>query len=1295
MSVAIEQFGQSVVACGLMTAAEWEAFLKSLPDPAQARDTQAVARELVAQGRLTKYQAAAVFQGKTKGLAFGEYTVVDHIGSGGMGQVYRARHRRMQRIVALKVLPAAATHSADAIKRFQREVQAAAQLNHPNIVTAHDAGEHEGLHYLVMEYVDGQDLSSRLKQHGPLPMADAVQYVLQAARGLAYAHSKGIIHRDIKPANLLVDAAGTLKILDMGLARFDGATEPEIPIDGNLTQANSVMGTLDYMAPEQAQNTHLADARSDIYSLGCTLYRLLTGENPYGGGTVVEKILAHRQMPAPSMSAVRNEVPERLDQIFKRMVAKKPESRYQTAAELVADLEGYASPAPRPLPVTRTPPSGAPSMAERALDRSSDPRLVLAATVAVIVLIGGLYGGWKMAAGSGDTAQVNVAQLPAEPKNLAAARAPMAAVPAADAKKTPAAGTESPSSNAAPAIASVAMPPPNESSPPTTPSPAGTASTSTEDHPADRRAIAWALSVGGKALTFRDGKSIEIKQANDPLPEYPALQFEVQNCTGVTDEGLTHLANLKDVRRLNLARTSITDAGLASLATSAELQHLYLYQNPQLGDAGMTHLSGLSLLEGLDLVATSVGDAGLAALDSLPKLMYLKLRGTRVTAVGVSKFKASHPKCDVEWSPPTVTASAAPPISNSPSAEPPSKLPLPEGAALEQAQKVLKDVYGGELNTARLPDQKTALAKNLLAQAKDPSVKAPARLALLLEARELAIAAADLRLIEWSVAAIAESFEFDADEGMVEAWSEVIQKNRTLATDKAVAEAALERAAAAVSRENFDAAKQLADAALRAARKAKDPATLKQASERSKAIGLLAEQALAARSADEALQKRPDDPNANQTLGRYQCLVLDAWDEGLKHLAKGNDRIERELAARSVASPANDAAAAAAVADAWYDAARKAKSPQKAFLQEAARHGYTAAIAGLGSLEQLRAEKRLAELRGANKAGADLPADLARKVPTAAIAPFDATAAAKYQQLWARYFKLPVVSTNSIGMKLALIPPGEFTMGTPQATIDELSTKLPPRRDLFLTEGPSHRVRIARPLLMDTCEVTIGQFASFVRDTGYRTRADDKGGEVWNEALQKAQRTEGANWKNPGYKHTDDTAAGQLCFADALAFCQWLSRKEGVIYRLPTEAEWEYACRAGTTTAYWYGDEAGKLTQYAWTLHNVPDRQPQAVGQKPANPFGLHDVHGNIDEWCLDWFDPSYYARSPAADPPGPDIGKSRVVRGGRFMEGSLGPRSAARLDREPQLLYYASGFRVVRELLLKVPPAAFAAAKP
>ena len=340
MPVILEQFVQSLSDSGLMTADEVQAFLDTLSPDERPGSAEDLAKLLYRQKKLTKFQAQAIYQGKTKGLVVGNYVVLDKIGSGGMGHVYKAEHKRMKRVVALKVLPSAVTKSKEAIQRFQREAEAAAKLVHPNVVTAFDADEADGVHFLVMQYVEGSDLSILVRQRGTLTVTKALDHLVQAAKGLEYAHSQGVIHRDIKPSNLLLSSEGTVKILDMGLARL----EQEVGLDKSaeaaaLTQIGQVMGTIDFMPPEQAMDTRNADQRADIYSLGCTLFYLLNGRAVYGGDTLAKKILAHREAPIPSLCQLRPEVPEKLDAVFQKMVAKRVDERYGSMSEVLAELE--------------------------------------------------------------------------------------------------------------------------------------------------------------------------------------------------------------------------------------------------------------------------------------------------------------------------------------------------------------------------------------------------------------------------------------------------------------------------------------------------------------------------------------------------------------------------------------------------------------------------------------------------------------------------------------------------------------------------------------------------------------------------------------------------------------------------------------------------------------------------------------------------------------------------------------------------------------------------------------------
>ena len=293
-------------------------------------DAQAVSRCLVDAGLLTEWQSRKLLDGRGRGFFLGKYKLLDHVGTGGMSSVYLAEHVNMQRRVAIKVLPTNRVHDSSYLARFYREARAAAALDHPNIVHAYDIDNQGDTHYLVMEFVQGQDLQQMVKGQGALPYDTAADYIRQAADGLGHAHKVGLIHRDVKPANLLVDLNGVVKVLDLGLARFSDDKQASLTI----AHDENVLGTADYLAPEQAINSHTVDIRADIYSLGCTLYFALTGHPPFPDGTLAQRLMKHQTEEPASIAKERRDVPPELAAICRRMMAKSREKRYQTATDV-------------------------------------------------------------------------------------------------------------------------------------------------------------------------------------------------------------------------------------------------------------------------------------------------------------------------------------------------------------------------------------------------------------------------------------------------------------------------------------------------------------------------------------------------------------------------------------------------------------------------------------------------------------------------------------------------------------------------------------------------------------------------------------------------------------------------------------------------------------------------------------------------------------------------------------------------------------------------------------------------
>ena len=345
-------------------------------------DISALAKEVNRRGWLTPYQIKEVFKGRGTSLKLGQFVLLDLLGEGGMGKVYKAHQTRLGRDVALKVIRKEKLQNSVAQARFHQEIQAVARMSHPNVVAAYDADQVGDLHFVVMELIDGSDLTRMVRDRGPLPIAEACEYVRQAALGLQHAHEEGLVHRDIKPSNILVGKGGRqVKLVDLGLARLrddpPGGAEA-----GRLTQEGFVIGTPDFLAPEQARNPAAVDIRADIYALGGTLFYLLTGKVPYDGANPTEKLLKHCTEPPPLLLPLRPDAPPQLEQLIHWCMAKRPEDRPPTPLQLSIALQPFcpppvagsgAIPLPAPGNYTYAPPPGGWPSAPLELPAAADP----------------------------------------------------------------------------------------------------------------------------------------------------------------------------------------------------------------------------------------------------------------------------------------------------------------------------------------------------------------------------------------------------------------------------------------------------------------------------------------------------------------------------------------------------------------------------------------------------------------------------------------------------------------------------------------------------------------------------------------------------------------------------------------------------------------------------------------------------------------------------------------------------------------------------------------------------------
>lgn len=305
-------------------------------DPHERDDLAAVIRALVERRLLTRFQASKILAGKSGPFFLGNYKIMRQLGEGGMGKVYYARHTETRRKAAIKVLPPKrAAAERNALLRFRREADMNLRLSHPHVAEAVEVGEDAGVHFMVMEFIPGLNLYEMVHRGGPLRVWDAARLFSEVAHGLGHIHQFGVIHRDIKPSNIMVTPDGTAKLLDLGLSR--GSDDEDDP----LTKPGTVVGTLDYIAPEQASAVSQADQRSDIYALGCTLYFAVSRRMPFAGGDLMSKIYRHRMEEPEPLEKFARHVPKEFGALVRKMMAKDPADRYQTADELVHDLQRW------------------------------------------------------------------------------------------------------------------------------------------------------------------------------------------------------------------------------------------------------------------------------------------------------------------------------------------------------------------------------------------------------------------------------------------------------------------------------------------------------------------------------------------------------------------------------------------------------------------------------------------------------------------------------------------------------------------------------------------------------------------------------------------------------------------------------------------------------------------------------------------------------------------------------------------------------------------------------------------
>lgn len=1101
---------------------------------------------------------------------FGDYRLMEVLGQGGMGTVYKAMHMRLDRVVAVKVLSPDQMSGPVLLARFQREMKAAGRVSHPNIVQAHDAREIDGTPILVMEYVEGSDLSELAKRRGALSIADACELVRQAAIGLQCVHEHGLVHRDIKPSNLVLSRQGQVKILDLGLARI----VQQHAAGDEMTSTGQTMGTADYIAPEQVTDSHNADIRADIYSLGCTLFKLLTGQAPYPSPrypTAFEKMTAHIQQPPPEVCESCPNMPEELVAVVRRMMAKRPADRFAAPAEVAAALTPFTAGSNLCALLDAASPSGPSQIGPSAVKTAEHLTCPVTDT----------RSGEKTARGAetdGTARQGRGLARIAGRRRLALAAAGVVLGLVA-------------------LLGVIWMQSGRSVVPPE----------QTQDwidlfdgKTLDGWQAAGEAGVfrvrdgmiegsGGRAMLYYTGdiaghdfRDFHLKAEVWTFPKansgiYFHTRYEELGNNHWPDCGIECQIYNVALRKKEINRLTGSLCGLTHVVqTPARDNQWFTLEIIVEGKHAVTKIDGETVVDYTESEGAT-GDCRLAhgtfALQCFDKATTVWFKNVRVkdlsdkTASGQSAGTA--PKESATWIPLDISRACNGDVINTDSHTPSDKFTF-NGGNLAAASWLRKNGH----SEPGLPDDGRVPISNSTPQG---------------------------------------FFQVSMPPG----------KNAILMTDS------------------------------------------------------------------DGSQPRPVTVElAARQFGHYSkvaILFATCWGDGTLHVAmRYGDGSETnatlsaiDMGARQQNRPIPDGICAAVVSR---DTHPQFGAPVEFFsgLVEADARGELQSLTFSATFGRPPPKYNVKKFKQYFTVGVFAVALLpvSPSSPPSAIAPFDSAKAKEHQEAWAKHLGVPVEVANSIGMKLVLIPPGEFDMGSTRVQIgwDEETNRNPGKKversmGDKLGELALHRVKISRAFYFGECEVTQAEYKAVVGD---------------NPSFPDG--------KVPPKIKARDTSRYPVVWVswdNAEKFCQALGamdgeRAAGRTYRLPTEAEWEYACRAGTTTRWSFGDDVAELPEYAWFQKNS-DKITHTVGQKRPNPWGLYDIHGNAVEWCRDWFNESYYrdslTGSALVDPIGPATGLEHVVRGGDRLSPPDMCRSAFRCGR-PAEGNGGIGFRVVCEIV-------------